>query len=898
MAGSHWQVAISESKSIAPDRPREKRRLPVRFYLFGLVGVFVIAIVAGTLFTLSNSRAAALKTGERDSQFSAQLAGSEVNSDIAAFQSAVTSFATNPAVGSLYVKGAACTLNFSGEGSFAHAHLDLLRPDGTAVCSSLPASRSEVSYATSAWFPLALNHLVSVAPVADPALRVQALVIAAPVPGHGVVAAMFSLDGLAPSLTQRYGIDSQTEFLIADYGSSQIIGRSLNSPAWIGSSLKGTSFAVANAPLIHADLDGTVRVYGRAAIPILNWTVYSGIPEANVLASTDALLGPDVAVLIAGVLALAIAVVVVSRRITRPIQKLSAAVARAASAPLTATTLNVSGPAEINQLADNFTGLLARVDRELTERHRVEEEARASEVNYRVLFNASPHPRWVYDVETLRILEVNAAAIASYGYSRDEFMKMTWTALVPVEESDSITASLRSTKSVRRGGPWRNVKKDGTQMSVEITADHVKFRGRDALLVLAEDVTERDLVQRQLQQSQRIESLGELAGGIAHDFNNLLAVILSYTAFVEKKLSVAAETDEQHWGGVRDDTGQIRVAAERASRLTRQLLAFARREVTQPRVLNLNDIVDNIEAMLRRTLGEHILLDVSLDRELPPIKADPGQLEQVLVNLAVNARDAMPSGGTLVLQTSRVTVDNEYRATRKDIEPGAYVSMRISDTGVGMNPDVLSHVFEPFYSTKDTSEGTGLGLSTVYGIVIQMGGNIHIYSEPSIGTTISVLLPVSEGVPELENKPLTVPASRGERILVVEDEEPLLEVTQRILSEHGYTVLTAATAEAALAAVEGSRERIDLLLTDVVMPRMLGRELASRVTQLAPHVAVLFMSGYARPVLASRGTLDDGVSLIEKPFTENALLIKVREVLDSQATPVAMAPAIAARGAS
>jgi CheY-like chemotaxis protein len=335
---------------------------------------------------------------------------------------------------------------------------------------------------------------------------------------------------------------------------------------------------------------------------------------------------------------------------------------------------------------------------------------------------------------------------------------------------------------------------------------------------------------------------------------------------------------------VREDVLQIQRAAERATALTHQLLAFGRREVVRPQVLDLNAVVAEVEQLLRRTLGEHVELVTSLAPGLWPIVADPGQVEQVLVNLAVNARDAMPRGGSLTIDTQNLEADVNYASRLPGLEAGRYVRLRVSDTGMGMPKDVIDRAFEPFFTTKPRGEGSGLGLATVYGIVTQAGGRAQIYSEPGLGTTFSALLPagVSErGAPERE--PDAAGTSHGETILVVEDEDAMREVTRRMLSRAGYEVVVAAGGQEALALASDEDVVIDLLLTDVVMPHMLGKEVAERVRGIRPSVRVLYMSGYAQPVLATQGTLDPGVTLIEKPFSASELLTKVREALDEPA---------------
>jgi signal transduction histidine kinase len=443
-------------------------------------------------------------------------------------------------------------------------------------------------------------------------------------------------------------------------------------------------------------------------------------------------------------------------------------------------------------------------------------------------------------------------------------------------------------------------RKDGTEFPAEISLSALETQ--EGLLVSAavRDVSERieaqaererlkaqaerERFERRLHQSQRLESLGQLAGGVAHDFNNLLAVILNYTSFIAENLDAPPNGDDrERREAVRRDVEQVQLAAERATRLTHQLLAFARREVVRPELLNLNNVISEMEQMLRRTIGEHVELVTSLDAGLSGVMADPGQIEQVLVNLAVNARDAMPSGGKLKIATDNLWIDEEYAARRTGISVGHHVRLRVSDTGTGMEQEVAARAFEPFYSKKLKGEGSGLGLATVYGIVTQACGDAQLASELGTGTTFTAVFPAADEsasrVEELADAPSV---GRGETVLIVEDEEAMREVTRRILTRNGYTVITAEGGAEALALAAEHAGDIHLLVTDVVMPQMLGKEVAERVLSIRPEIRVLFMSGYAHPVLASKGTLDPGVTLIEKPFTEAAFLAKARKVLEEE----------------
>jgi CheY-like chemotaxis protein len=368
---------------------------------------------------------------------------------------------------------------------------------------------------------------------------------------------------------------------------------------------------------------------------------------------------------------------------------------------------------------------------------------------------------------------------------------------------------------------------------------------------------------------------------VAHDFNNLLNVIVGYSSFVTQEVKGAADTDPR-WVSVLADMAQVEGAATRAGKLTHQLLAFARREVVRPEVVNINEVVIGVEQLLRRTLGEHVELVTSLNLDLWPVMVDPGQLEQVLVNLAVNSRDAMPGGGKLSVDTENVEVDDAYATSRPGLGGGRYARLRVSDSGAGMDRQTVQRAFEPFFTTKAQGQGTGLGLATVYGIVIQAGGHVQIYSEPGLGTTITALLPVTDELARasLPSAPTADSVGLGEIVLVVEDEESLRDMVVRILDGHGYQVMTVPTVVEALQEASALDQHIDLLLTDLVMPTMLGSELAQLVRELRPDIKVLFMSGYAQPVLGSQIAFDESLDLLEKPFTVDALLRRVRNALD------------------
>jgi two-component system, cell cycle sensor histidine kinase and response regulator CckA len=545
----------------------------------------------------------------------------------------------------------------------------------------------------------------------------------------------------------------------------------------------------------------------------------------------------------------------------------------------------------ITSVTGEITGI-STIARDVSERQR-------AEARFVGLLEAAPDAMVCVD-STGKIALLNAQAERLFGYERDEIVGQPVEVLVPEQVRASHPAHRADYMAEPRSRPMgagmelAGRRRDGSTFPAEISLSAIQTD--DGVLVTAaiRDVSERraiqaererlrtqaerDRLERQLQQSQRLESLGQLAGGVAHDFNNLLGVISSYADFVAEHLRDPEAADPGQ--SALADIEEVQNAAKRGSALTHQLLAFARREVVQPRVLDLNDTVGGVLKLLRRTLGEHIELSTELALDLEAVLADPGQIEQILVNLAVNARDAMAAGGCLTIKTTNAEVDEAYALSQTELSPGRYVALKVSDNGPGMPPEVIERAFEPFFTTKPKGEGTGLGLATIYGIVHQAGGNVRIYSEPGLGTTITILLPVTNQA-EVATRSETDSDHRGsgELLLVVEDEAALREVARRILSRNGYRVIVAATGQQAIEAAAVSTDRIDGLVTDVIMPGLQGKELADRIRAFEPDLAVLYMSGYTQGILGAQGVLDAGVALIEKPFTEAALLANVRAVL-------------------
>ncbi len=519
---------------------------------------------------------------------------------------------------------------------------------------------------------------------------------------------------------------------------------------------------------------------------------------------------------------------------------------------------------------------------QFTERRRAEEGLRANEANYRLLFESNPEAMWVLDTETRRFLAVNDAAIRRYGYSRDEFLARSIQDLHPAaDRARFLELRGQDPRGPREYVDIRHCRKDGTVLSVEVSADSISFAGCRARLVLVKDVTERKRLEEQLRQSQKMEAVGRLAGGVAHDFNNLLTAIQGYSDLVLDDL----DPDDRR----RADVTGIKEAAERAAGLTQQLLAFSRRQVLAPEVLDLNALIRHEEKLLRRLISEDIEIHTALAPDLGPIRADPVQLHQVVLNLALNARDAMSHGGMLTLETQNVQVGPDHPATQGLVSPGGYVLLAVTDTGIGMDESTKANIFEPFFTTKSPGEGTGLGLATVYGIVRQSGGFVWVYSEPNQGTNFKVYLPrVESGVVPAAPRVALQPASRGsETILLVEDEELVRRLARKIFEGHGYSVMVAGSGKAALELLEASHQPPDLLVTDVVMPGMSGRVLAEQLRVSQPQLKVLYLSGYTDDAVVRHGVLQQDVFFLQKPFNSSTLLEKVRGILDSPAPEAA-----------
>jgi len=526
-------------------------------------------------------------------------------------------------------------------------------------------------------------------------------------------------------------------------------------------------------------------------------------------------------------------------------------------------------------------GVIACIGHDISARKEAEKARADAENKYRTLVEQVAAISYIAELGiTGEWFYVSPQIEAITGYSQEEWLANSrdWIRYVPKEDHAVIEAAEgASQRGQRYQAEYRIVRKDGAVIWVSDTA--VVASGSDSHPVMEGiivDITERKLLENQLQQSRRMEAVGRLAGGIAHDFNNLLTIIKGYAELALQRGGIPQE--------LRGDVLQVENAAERASTLVRQLLAFSRRQVLQPKIIDLNAIVIGLDKLLGRLMGEHIEMVTRCGATVGNVKADPAQIEQVIMNLVVNARDAMPKGGRLTVETTNVELDSTYARDHVTVKPGPYVMLAVSDTGIGMSPETQAHIFEPFYTTKESGQGTGLGLSTVYGIVKQSGGYIWVYSEPGKGTTFKVYLPRVEEQVESKAEAKETPAARAgtETILLVEDEEAVRELASMILSAKGYSVVEARSSKEAEQIGAQRSGEIHLLLTDIIMPGTSGRELARRMMARHPRMRVLYMSGYTDNVLAQDGVLEQGVSFLQKPFTPADLAQKVREVLDAR----------------
>jgi PAS domain S-box-containing protein len=533
--------------------------------------------------------------------------------------------------------------------------------------------------------------------------------------------------------------------------------------------------------------------------------------------------------------------------------------------------------------------LIPAIERELREakvraaRRNAERALRESEEQVRLLLDSTGDGIYGIDLEG-RCTFANAACLRMLGYERQsDLLGKSMHALMHAKPKDGLRCIEAECALFRAGSAeyaadivdevlWRS---DGQKFVAELRSFPIRREGvRVGSVVTFVDITQRRRLQDELRQAQKMEAIGALAGGVAHDFNNLLSVIIGYSALALEGLDPN--------DALRAEIEEVKRAGERGAELTRQLLAFSRQQVLQPKMLELNQVIGGMVKMLRRLLGEDVELVLLTSSRLGQVLADPGQMEQVIMNLVVNARDAMPQGGKLSIETKNVELDEEYAAAHHDVVPGPYVMLSVGDTGHGMDKGTRMHIFEPFFTTKEKGKGTGLGLSTVFGIVQQTNGHISVESEIDRGTTFRVYLPRKDGSNDMATlmPPSPTSLSGSETILLVEDEEQVRTLSRTILRRFGYNLLEAQNGGEAFLISEKYQSKIDLLLTDVVMPRMSGRELADRLAPARPDMKVLYLSGYAENSVVRHGVVEEGIEFLQKPITPDRLLRKVREILD------------------
>ncbi|HEX8850621.1 MAG TPA: ATP-binding protein [Gemmatimonadaceae bacterium] len=769
--------------------------------------------------------------------------------------------------------------------------LTLLAPDGRSLLAVDSAHG-----VTTTWLAAGGGELAGAAPAPKGAVGPIQVV-----EGVAQYAVTVPVGGRLPRDTAGYLVITRRMASASNEVLSRLIGP--RTTMLVGN-LDGSAWTDLVHPLVNREDSARVAttdphvIRASSVLTFMPWQVVVDTPVADALAPARRFI---VSMLLAGLLLVIVGVAAawrITREVTDPLAEIGAAAAQFAAGDH-ARRARVERGDELGQMADAFNAMAERVaaasrDAQLraAELEAANRALRESEMRYRHIATNVPGAvyQFIYRPDGSKGFTVVSEGVRElFGVEPADALRdyMTVFGLVHPDDRESFYAS--GTAAVAALAPWhwegRAILPDGEEKWIQAGARQERQPDGSILCDgLLMDITERRLLEDQLRQAQKMEAVGQLAGGIAHDFNNILTAI---TGFSELLLADTPPEDER-----RDSITEIRHGADRAAALTRQLLAFSRRQMLQPRLLDLNQTVRGVEAMLRRLIVEDITLILALDPRIGWVRADPGQLEQVLVNLVVNARDAMPRGGSLTIETSNVDLAVAERSAerRVTIPPGSYVRIAVSDTGVGIDERTRTRIFEPFFTTKEPGKGTGLGLSTVYGIVKQSGGYIWVYSEPDAGTTFKIYLPrVAAEAGERPERAIASGiddagvAAASETILLVEDDEAVRGVSRRILMQQGYTVLEASNGVEALRLCEQTARPIDLIVSDMVMPEMNGPELARQVRERHPGTALLFMSGYTRDAALRQSFLEPGTAFIEKPFTPLALARRVREVLDSRA---------------
>jgi PAS domain S-box-containing protein len=697
---------------------------------------------------------------------------------------------------------------------------------------------------------------------------------------YGVIASPVQIDTLTDFI-RIAALREQPLVTLIDT-SGVIAARSSQPEAYVGRSVFVTGGRGALPGATQVDVipgsDGVPRLTASVMARHAPWIINVGVPLAALEAPVRAQLATNLQVSLAALLVAALGALVLGGQLLRPLTTLADDARRIAEGD-TSHRATVRGASEVVMLGSALNRMA-----EATEQRNA--SLADNERRYRFLFESNPLPMWAWNADTMEILAVNDATVEHYGYPREQLIGHPITVLLDPSELERFgERRLPFTEDRQNAGVWRHRAADGRVMEMEIITTSTRRLGGANWLSIGLDITARRAAERalaaseeQLRQSQKMEAVGAFAGGIAHDFNNLLTGIVGFTELSLGQLPVSHP--------VHADLREIQSLAERGAELTQRILAVSRKQVLQPTVLDLSTVVGELGRLFGRLVGEDVQLVMQLDPTVRPVRADPGQLEQVLLNLVANARDAMPSGGTLSIETRALAAAD---APALALEPREWSLLLVRDTGVGMTDTVRARIFEPFFTTKERGKGTGLGLALAYAMLQQAGGTITCDSAPGEGTTFRLCFPVTEApIDPVRHDSTVEPAPLGgrETVLVAEDEESVRTVITAALERAGYRVLVGADGPEALARAAEHDAPIDLLLTDVVMPGMHGRELAERLTAQRPGLRVLFASGYTDDAVLLRGIRVDEVPFLQKPFTPSQLVQRVRDVLDAPVVPV------------